>query len=138
MNRDIEQMSERELLAELVLQGRRAERADRIKTYVLAAVLLVIIISGLIIIPKVLAPIRQISENMNKIEESFEEAKRVLSSFDEDTADQFKQTMESLNETAQQARVFMDKLRESGLEDLQSTIERFNETIGSILQFFRR
>ena len=131
-------MSERELLAELVRQGRRNEQADRIKTCVLAALLIVVIVLAMIYIPKILAPIRQISASMDEIEETFNEAKRVLSSFDADTVDHFKQTMESVNETSQQVRVFMDKLRESGLDKLQSTIEGLNDSLGSILQFFRR
>lgn len=138
MDKDIDNMSERELLAELVRQGRRNERADRIKTCVLAALLLVIIVLAMVYIPKILAPIRQISAGMDEFKESFNEAKRVLSSFDADTVDQFKQTMESLNETSQQARVLMDKLRESGLDKLQSTIEGLSDSLGALAQFFRR
>ena len=138
MNRDIEGMSERELLAELVRQGRRAERAERIKACVLAALLIAVVVAAAFYVPKILAPIRRISDSMAQIEQSFDEARRVLSRFDDDTVEQFKQTMAGLNETSQQLRALTDKLRDSGLDKLQSTIEGLNEVLGSFLQFFRR
>ena len=136
--KNVDEMNECELLAELVRQGRRAEKADMIKTCVIASLLILIIVLALVYVPKILAPIRQLSASMDQIEESFDEAKRVLSSFDAETVDQFKQTMETLNETSQQARVMMDKLRDSGIDKLQSTIEGLNEALGSILRFFGR
>ncbi len=138
MDRDLDNMNERELLAELVQQGRRAEKAEKIKTCVLAALLLAIIVLTLVFIPKILAPLQQLSARMDQIEASFSEAERVLGYFDEKTIDQFKQTMESLNETSQQIRVLTDKLRDSGLDKLQSTIEGLNNSLGSILKFFNR
>ena len=138
MNNKPDTMNERELLAELVRQGRRTEKAEMIKTCVLSLLLLAIVITALVYIPKIVSPIRQLSESMNQIEESFDEAKRVLSNFDADTFDEFKQTMESLNETSQQARVLMDKLKDSGIDQLQSTIKALNDSLSTILQIFRR
>ena len=138
MDKDIDNMSEKELLAELVRQGRRAERADMIKICVLGVALLAIVILALVYIPKIVAPIRQLSDSMEQIETSFDEAKRVLSSFDKETIDNFKQTMESLNETSQQARVFMDKLKDSGLDKLQSTIEGLSSSLNTFLKLFGR
>ncbi len=93
---------------------------------------------ALVYIPKIVAPIRQLSDSMEQIEASFDEAERVLSSFDEKTIDQFKQTMESLNETSQQARVFMEKLKDSGLDKLQSTIEGLSSSLNTFLKLFGR
>lgn len=138
MDKDIDNMSEKELLAELVRQGRRAERADMIKICVLGVALLAIVVLALVYIPKIVAPIHQLSDSMEQIEASFYEAERVLSSFDEKTIDQFKQTMESLNETSQQARVFMDKLKDSGLDKLQSTIEGLSSSLNTFLKLFGR
>ncbi|MBQ3481675.1 MAG: hypothetical protein IJH48_04960 [Oscillospiraceae bacterium] len=136
MKKNVGEMNERELLAELVLQGRRAEKTERIKTGVLAALLLAVIILALIYIPRIAAPIRELSDGMEEIKTTFKEAERILSSFDDGTVDRFKQTMESVNETSQQLRVLMDKLRDSGLDKLQSTIEGLNKTIDSLLHPF--
>lgn len=138
MNKDIDNMSEKELLAELVRQGRRNERADMIKVSVLCVLLLAVVILALVYVPKIVAPIQQLSDSMEQIETSFDEAKRVLSSFDKETIDNFKQTMESLNETSQQARVFMDKLKDSGLDKLQSTIEGLSSSLNTFLRLFGR
>ena len=138
MNKDIDNMSEKELLAELVRQGRRNERADMIKVSVLCVLLLAVVILALVYVPKIVAPIQQLSDSMEQIETSFDEAKRVLSSFDKETIDNFKQTMESLNETSQQARVFMDKLKDSGLDKLQATIEGLSSSLNTFLRLFGR
>ena len=136
MNHDIDNMSEKELLAELVRQGRRVEKADMIKTCVLAVLLVTILVLALVCVPKILAPIRQISASMEEIESGFDEAKRVLSDIDEDTVEQFRQTMESMNEASQQLRAFMDKLRESGLDKLPSALEGLNNSLGRFAKFF--
>ena len=138
MKKDIDSMSEKELLAELVRQGRRSERADMIKVSVLCVLLLAVVILALVYVPKIVAPIQQLSDSMEQIETSFDEAKRVLSSFDKETIDNFKQTMESLNETSQQARVFMEKLKDSGLDKLQPTIESLSSSLNSFLKLFGR
>ena len=138
MNQDLDNMTERELLCELVRQGRRAEKTEKIKTCVLAALLLAVVVAALICVPKILAPMRQISRSMEQIEGSFAEAERVLSYFDEDTILKFKETIDSMGETSQQIRVFMDKLKDSGLDKLQSTIEGLSNSLSSFLKFFNR
>ena len=138
MNQNLDNMSEKELLAELVEQGRRAEKTERIKICVLSALLLAVIVLALIYVPKILAPIRQIGQSISQIESSFGEMERVLSNFDEDTILKFKDTMDSLSETSQQVRVFMDKLKESGIDKLQSTIEGLSNSLSSFLKFFNR
>ena len=138
MQKEIGNMNERELLEELVRQGKRCERLERIKLCVVAALLLTLIVLAAVYIPKILTPIRQISQSMEQVEKTAEEAGRVLSGFDEKTVDQLKQTVESLNETSQQVRVFMEKLKDSGLDKLQSTIEGLNDSLSSFLKFFGR
>ncbi len=138
MPRDIGSMTDHELLEELVLQGRRAERANTIKTCVIAGLLLVIIILALVYIPKIMAPIRQLSGSMDEIRSTAEQVKSVLENFDQETIDKFKQSMESFGETSQQARVFLEKLKESGIENFASTIEELNKAIDGLVKFFRR
>lgn len=138
MHKQTENMSERELLEELVRQGKRREMIEQIKLCVTSVLLLTIIVLAFVYIPRILEPMRQVSQSMEQVEQAAEEAKRVLSNFDEKTVDQIKQTMESLNETSQQVRVLMDKLKDSGLDKLQSTIESLNDSLGSFLKFFGR
>jgi methyl-accepting chemotaxis protein len=138
VQKEIENMNDHELLEELVRQGRRRERAEQIKICAIAVLLLTVVILAAVYIPKILAPMRQISQSMQQVEQTAEEARRVLSNFDEKTVDQIKQTMESLNETSQQIRVLTDKLRDSGLDKLQSTLEGLNDSLGSFLRLFGR
>ena len=138
MQKEIENMNDHELLSELVRQGRRREKLERIKICGIAFLILAVVILAMVYIPKILAPIRELSGSMEEIEQSLAGAQRFLDNFDEDTVEQFKQTMESLNETSQQVRVLMDKLKDSGLDKLQSTLEGLNDSLSSFLRFFGR
>ena len=138
MHKEIDSMSDHELLRELVLQGKRREKTEQIKICVLAVLLLTVVILAAVYIPKILAPMRQISQSMQQVGQAMEEAKRFLSNFDEQTVEQFKQTMESLNETSQQIRVLADKLKDSGLDKLQPTIEDLSNSLSSFLRLFGR
>lgn len=130
-------MTDHELLEELVLQGRRAERMSRIKICLVAVLLLLVAILALVYIPKIMAPIRQLNESMNEIRGAVDKAQTILNQFDEETVDQFKQTMESLSETSQQTRALMQKLKDSGLDKLASSIEDLNKVLDGFLKFFR-
>lgn len=131
-------MTDHELLEELVLQGRRAERMSRIKICLVVVLLLLVAILALVYIPKIMAPIRQLNESMNEIRGAMEKAQTILNEFDGETIDKFKQTMESLSETSQQTRALMQKLKESGLDTFASNIESLNEALDGLLKYFRR
>ncbi|MBQ1575374.1 MAG: hypothetical protein IIZ83_00305 [Oscillospiraceae bacterium] len=131
-------MTDHELLEELVLQGRRAERMSRIKICLVVVLLLLVAILALVYIPKIMAPIRQLNESMNEIRGAMEKAQTILNEFDGETIDKFKQTMESLSETSQQTRALMQKLKDSGLDTFASNIESLNEALDGLLKYFRR
>ena len=131
-------MTDHELLEELVLQGRRAERMSRIKICLVVVLLLLVAILALVYIPKIMAPIRQLNESMNEIRGTMEKAQTILNEFDGETIDKFKQTMESLSETSQQTRALMQKLKDSGLDTFASNIESLNEALDGLLKYFRR
>ena len=131
-------MTDHELLEELVLQGRRAERMSRIKICLVVVLLLLVAILALVYIPKIMAPIRQLNESMNEIRGAMEKAQTILNEFDGETIDKFKQTMESLSETSQQTRALMQKLKDSGLATFASNIESLNEALDGLLKYFRR
>lgn len=138
MPKNIGNMTDHELLEELVLQGRRAERMSRVKICLVAVLLLLVAILALVYIPKIMAPIRQLNESMIEIRGTMEKAQTILDQFDEETVGKFKETMESLSETSQQARVLLQKLKESGLDSFASNIERLNEALDGLLKYFRR
>ena len=134
-------MNERELLEELVRQGERREMAEKIKLCAIAALILVIVVLSAVCIPKIIAPLNEVSRSMQQVEKAAEEAERILSDLDEDTVAQFKETLESLNESSQQIRVFVDTLKDSGIDKLQSTIEDLNDSLssfGSFMSIFGR
>ena len=137
MLKNTENMTDHELLEELVLQGRRAEKMGRIKICLVAVLLLLVAVLALVYIPKIMAPIRQLNESMNEIRGAVEKTQTFLDAFDEETIDNFKQTMESLSETSQQTRALMQKLKESGIDTLASSIEELNKVLDGFLKIFR-
>lgn len=138
MHKEIESMSDHELLQELVRQGRRNERESNIKTAVIAALLLVIIILALVYIPKIMAPIRQLNENMDQIKQTMGRLQEFADSLGSDTAEKLRRTIDGLNETTEQAKEMFAKLNDSGLENFKTTLDDLNLALSKILQFFRR
>ncbi len=138
MHKEIESMSDHELLQELVRQGRRNERESNIKTAVIAALLLVIIILALVYIPKIMAPIRQLNENMDQIKQTMGRLQEFADSLGSDTAEKLRRTLDGLNETTEQAKEMFAKLNDSGLENFKTTLDDLNLALSKILQFFRR
>ena len=86
MPKNIGNMTDHELLEELVLQGRRAERMSRVKICLVAVLLLLVAILALVYIPKIMAPIRQLNESMIEIRGTMEKAQTILDQFDEEGA----------------------------------------------------
>lgn len=152
MHKEIESMTDRELLQELVLQGRRNERANNIKSAVLAALVLAIVILALVCIPKIMAPIRELNANMDGIKSAMSGVEQFVSGFSPDMALKLESTLDSLNETSDQARTMMERLKDSGIEnfmssldelksalgDFKASLEGFSGTLGSVLKMFGR
>ena len=138
MDKKIESMTDHELLCELVRQGRRAERENQIKTCLIAVLLLAVLILALIYIPRILAPIRQLNAALDEVQQTIDQAKGVLGSFNAESVEKFQQTMDSVNTASQQATEIMTRLKDSGLDKLQESIEAFNETMERLSLLFRR
>ena len=116
MSRDVKTMSYHELLQELVLLQRRAAVQNRLRTIVIAALLLAVIVLAVIYVPRITAPLRQISESMQQVQGAAEEAQRVLGDISSDTVARFEDTMQSLNETSREAGEVLQILKDSGLD----------------------
>jgi ABC-type transporter Mla subunit MlaD len=138
MYKDIENMSERELLKELVLQGRRAERANRITIAVISALLLLVLFLALVYIPKIMAPIRQLEGSMDQIRRTLDEAEQFFGSIGPDTVNKFEEALDGLNETSLQAREFMNRLKDSGIENVMGTLDELTGTLKNFLRIFGR
>ena len=137
MQKDIESMSDHELLQELVRQGRRSERASRLRTAMIAALLVL----ALVYIPKITAPLRQVSEGMGQIEATMGQVSEFFSKFDDETLQKFERAMDSLNETSEQVKGVMSTLKDSGLDSFKKTLDELNKSLsalGSLLPFFNR
>ena len=138
MKRDVNGMTEHELLAELVLQGRRAERERTIKHCIAAIIVIALVILGAVYIPRIVAPLQQIGESLEQIQRELDKVDQFLGDLGEDSAEKFRQTVENFSDVSERLEEFMDMLKNSGLDKLQSTLEGFNDTMGGILNFFRR
>ena len=135
MSRDVKTMSDHELLQELVLLQRRAAVQNRLRTIVIAALLLAVIVLAVIYVPRITAPLRQISESMQQVQGAAEEAQRVLGDISSDTVARFEDTMQSLNETSREAGEVLQTLKDSGLDKLKITLESLTESLGRLSSF---
>ena len=137
MPKDVHTMSDHELLEELVLLQRRSAAQERVKLIVISVLLLALIVVALIYIPRITAPLRQLSESMQQVQGAAREVQRVFGDISQDTITRFENTMQSVNETSQQAGEALKLLKDSGLDKLKTTIESLNESLGKLSSFLR-
>ena len=135
MPKDVHTMSDHELLEELVLLQRRSAAQERVKLIVISVLLLALIVVALIYIPRITAPLRQLS--MQQVQGAAREVQRVFGDISQDTITRFENTMQSVNETSQQAGEALKLLKDSGLDKLKTTIESLNESLGKLSSFLR-
>lgn len=133
MRKDISAMNERELLAELVRQGKRASAARIVSLVLLAAILFMLVFGGYKIMTRLSAVQTRLEQSLDVLDSSLESAKRVFDSIDEETIDSFKTSLENVGDAAQKMGDFIDDL-----DGLRSTLEQLKETLGGILGFFNR
>ena len=138
MKKEIEQMSDRELMMELVEAKRRAEKWERIRLCVMAALLLTVVVLAAVYVPRITATLRRVNETMDQVQAMSEQAQSFLDSFKSISAEKLAETVENVNATAQEAREIMDKLKEVGLESLEQSLKELSEFAEKLRGFFGR
>lgn len=102
MDREIKSMSDRELLMELVQEKRRAERARKLRSCVLAG-LAALLVLCFVYVPRAVRAVRRYND-----------------------------TMERLNRSVTQVQDFLDTANALGTEKWQQTVEQLNERLADV------
>lgn len=113
--RTVEEMTERELLEELIVQKRREQTARRIKGGVCVLLLAVLTAALLRYLPPVIAYFQQLRETVEQVQENLQ---------------QLRNAADGITET-------VGGLRDAGQETLQDAVERLNELLGRLPGIFR-
>lgn len=103
MDREIKNMSDRELLMELVQEKRRSERARKFRSCVLAGLAALLLVLGLLYGPRAVRAVRRYND-----------------------------TMERLNRSVTQVQDFLDTANALGMEKWQQTVEQLNERLADV------
>lgn len=122
MKKEIEWMSDRELLMELVAEKRRNERLRVVRILVLSLALLALVILCLIWIPRITAPFRQLQETVDRLNES-------IARFDQASA--------QMTEAAEQVRSYLSNLGQSGYKALLRSVEEATAILEKLAGFLR-
>ena len=115
MRRPVEEMTERELLEELVQEKRLQETLRRVRLGVYAVLAVAAAVLLAIYLPPVVRYFRQLSTTLQQIRQAVEQASAAL--------DSVRQTVAGIEE--------------GGAAALQSAADRLNELIGGISAWFR-
>lgn len=137
MPRDVNTMSDHELLAELVLLQRRSARLSRLRLIAGCILLLALVVLALIYIPRIMEPIHQLSASMDQIQDAAANAQEFFSSLDAGTAERLADALDGLAGASEEIGAFVDGLRNSGLDQTQKAIDELNEMLGKLTDFFR-
>ena len=138
MKKEIDAMSDRELLMELVAAGRREEKRRVVRLCIAALLVLAIAVLCAVYVPRLAATLRRVNETMDKVQSMTEQAQSFFDAFKEVSADKLAETIETVSDTAQEAREIMDKLSEAGLDSLQQSIRELSEFADRVKGIFGR
>ena len=120
MKKDLSQMSERELLAELVADSRSARTRERVKLCLLAALLVFVLVLALIYLPRISATLRRVDAAMEQVQSIVDEINAV-------GTDKLTKAVEDFSATAEEARAFMDQLKDVELDKLQQSLQDLSD-----------
>lgn len=125
----VEEMSERELLMELVTEKRRQEKRRYVWYTVLCVIVIGLIVLAAVCVPKVITAYDQMMDTYDKVEEVYGRANEIAS--------QAEETMDNINDTLinrlNPAIDSYNTLRDSAAEKLQEA----SEVIGNITEALR-
>ncbi len=132
----VEEMSERELLMELVTEKRRQDKVRVVKYAVLAAVIIAIAVLAVIYVPKIVNAYKALMETYSQVQELSLEAEEALGQV-EGAVEKAHETMDNINDTLNNklnpAIDSYNSLRDAAAQKLQEA----SETIGTITETLR-
>lgn len=115
MQKPIEEMSDHEMLVELLREKRRAETLRYVKISVYAAIIITIGILCAIYLPPIIAYFRKLNE----------------------TVQQIQQAMQQVQSATDSVRDTVAGIGESGADALREASEKLNELLEKVPRFFR-
>ncbi len=132
----VEEMSEREMLVELLTEKRRQDKARVVRYAVLAAVIIAIAVLAIIYVPKIVNAYKALMETYSQVQELSLEAEEALGQV-EGAVEKAHETMDNINDTLNNklnpAIDSYNSLRDAAAQKLQEA----SETIGTITETLR-
>lgn len=115
MRKSIEEMTDHEMLTELLREKRREENWRYVKLGVYALIIVAIAILCAIYLPPVIAYFRRLNESIQQIQ----------------------QALQQLQNTTDSVKSTVAELGESGAEALHSAVDKLNELLEKVSRIFR-
>ena len=95
--KNIEEMSDHEILMELIREKRRNDKIRNVKYGIYALIGLALIVLGCIYIPKIMALIEKYNRIIDEMDETRQTIEQFVNSFGTDTGEKIKEMVEGLN-----------------------------------------
>lgn len=136
MVKEIETMTDRELLLELVAAGRRAEKRRRVRLWVYLAVAAALLALCLIYVPRLVCVVRQFNDTMGQLRAVTDQAQDFFRGIGDIGYDKLRETVDQVDAVTAEIQTVMDRLQAAGLDKLEQSLEQLNETLGRLRAFF--
>ncbi len=136
MRKEIEKMSERELLMELVEEKRRAEKWRLVRLCAVGAVVLALAILCAVYVPRIVESVQRFNEAVTSLQNTTNQIQSFYNGVKDAGLDKLSEAAENIDAAAQEAKRIMDGLSEAGLGDLKDSLAGLNDFAEKVRGFF--
>lgn len=136
MKKKIEEMTDHEILVELLKEKRMRDKIMYVKIAVYSVILITLMILGCIYIPKIVAFVNRVNEDLERIENTiieFEENMNTLMEygreFYDETLVKITENVQKIEGTITDIKSNFDQFKINGQEALDSTVSRLSKSV---------
>lgn len=128
MSRPLEEMTDHEMLVELLEEKRYQERMRNLRIGCKAAVALAVVILLCIYLPPVIRTYRQLNETMQQVRDTVDQVKGAVEQV-KGASTRVQGTMDELQGTVNSIRSALDNLKQNGVDVLEGAMDQLNQLL---------
>lgn len=135
MNKPVEEMTDRELLEELIREKRLQERTRNFRIGCRVAVALVVVILLCVYLPPVIRFYRQANETMQQVRDAVGQVRGGVEQV-KGASTRVQGTMDELQGTVDSIKDSLTNLKQNGVDVLQGTMDQLNQLLSGFPKFW--
>jgi len=136
LSKKIEEMTDHEILLELIKEKRMRDKIMYVKIGFYSVILIALIILGCIYIPKIVAFVNRVNEDIERIEHTIDEIEENMNTLKEYGEDFYENTLTKITENVQKMEGTISEIKEninnfkiSGQDVFDSTVNKLSKSV---------